>query len=83
MKNNGAEFVSAACKGKLTFLTFSAAKRAADRGRHSKGDRRDQPYHCKFCHKFHVGPGNKSLIGKRPKPEVFDERDYAAYEAGN
>ena len=78
MRNDGPEFTSAACRGKQIFLTFGAAKRAAERGRHSKGDRADQPYHCKFCHKFHVGPGNKVLSKlKRIKREArYEHLDY-------
>lgn len=72
-----AQFIHAACHGKLRFETYRAAQKAAKRSRHAhRGDRHDEPYHCRYCGGFHVGNGTKpKRYGKRPR-EVNDDRDY-------
>ena len=39
------------CDGKIGFLTFAMAARAAKRKKSAKR----VPYHCRYCQAFHIG----------------------------
>lgn len=43
------------CTGKKTFVKFHQAERAAKRRNRKDGGAHLEPYHCRFCHSFHVG----------------------------
>lgn len=63
--------VPAFCNGKLKFLTFTRAEKAATRSMRAKGREGDhmQAYHCSACGAFHVG----TWLGPkphRPRPKI-------------
>lgn len=43
------------CTGKREFGTFTQAKRGAVRLNRRDQGAHVEPYHCKFCHRSHVG----------------------------
>ena len=45
----------AGCTGKREFGTFTQAKRGAVRLNRRDQGAHVEAYHCKFCHRFHVG----------------------------
>lgn len=53
-RRQGRHTKASGCDGKVTFESFSEAEKQAKR----TGRRRNAricPYHCLFCHKYHVG----------------------------
>lgn len=53
----------ASCQGKDA-LTAGRARQIADEMRR-RGRKVIQPYHCAFCHAWHVGAGNGAGLNKR------------------
>ena len=45
----------AGCTGKKAFSTFTKAKRGAQRLNRRDSGAHVEGYHCKHCHRFHVG----------------------------
>lgn len=65
------DFRNAACTGKKTY-SFVRARRLA-REVSQRHDEPLQPYHCTFCHGWHIGrPGGK---GRKPKRDQDRELD--------
>jgi hypothetical protein len=56
----------AGCTGKAVFIRFDQAERAATRRNRKDGGAHVEAYHCRHCHRFHVGENRQ--YGKRRKP---------------
>lgn len=60
----GAPYIS--CAGKVGFVTFALAQRAANRTRKSKHTR-THAYHCHYCDLYHTGGSMPARAFKRPR----------------
>jgi hypothetical protein len=67
------EFIAASCTGKEEFASFSLARRIARR-RASKWDRdyRGEPYKCRVCHLWHIGPPKRKQDARRDQQRKAD-----------
>ena len=57
------------CTGKRQFQTFTTAKGAAKNAARNNNEPM-RPYHCRSCHKFHIGNARKDQhVARRPRAE--------------